>query len=76
MYLQRIPLKERDNARYVRIDIYVPYKQLIHLYFKKAIIYVDSFHVVKHLNGDLSKIRIRIMKSFFTDSIAYYLLKH
>ena len=76
MYFQKIPLKERETVKFVCIDMYLPYKQLIKIYFKKAIICVDSFHVVKHLNDDLQKIRIRIMKTYNTDSIEYYLLKH
>ena len=76
MYFQKIPLKEREDVKYVCMDMYLPYKQVIRAYFKKAIICADSFHVVKHLNDDLQKIRIRIMKSYSTDSIEYYLLKH
>ena len=76
MYFQKIPLNERERVKYVCIDMYLPYKQLIKIYFKKAIICADSFHVVKHLNDDLQKIRIRIMKRYNTDSIEYYLLKH
>ncbi|MGN1344564.1 MAG: transposase [Traorella sp.] len=75
-YLQKIPLSERENVKYVCIDMYLPYKQLIQIYFKKATICIDSFHVIKHLNDDLQKIRIRIMKKFNTDSIEYYLLKN
>lgn len=58
------------------IDMYIPYKKIAQIYFKKALICVDSFHVIKHLNESLQKLRIRIMKSFSTDSIEYYLLKH
>ena len=75
-YFQSIPKKELDNVRFVCIDMYLPYKQISRCYFKKAIICVDSFHVVKHINDDLSKLRIRLMKRYPTDSIEYYLLKH
>ena len=64
------------NVKYVCIDMYLPYKQISQIYFKKALICVDSFHVIKHLNDSLHKLRIRIMKSYHTDSIQYYLLKH
>lgn len=74
-YLTKIPKSERDNVRYVCIDMYLPYKDIINLYFKKAIICVDSFHVVEHLNNDLNKVRIRIMNSYPPDSQEYYLLK-
>ena len=55
--------------------MYRPYKDIAHIYFKKAIICVDSFHVVKHLNDDLSKLKIRIMKQYDSYSNEYYLLK-
>ncbi len=68
--------RELLNVKYVCIDMYLPYKQIAQIYFKKALICVDSFHVIKHLNESLQKLRIRIMKSYSTDSIEYYLLKH
>lgn len=75
-YFQNIAKEELDNVHFICIDMYLPYKQIAEIYFKKAIICVDSFHVVKHVNDDLSQLRIRIMKSFSPDSIEYYLLKH
>lgn len=74
-YLSNIPPLERNNVKYVCIDMYVPYRDIARFYFKKAIICVDSFHVVKTLNEDLKKVRIRVMKRYNHDSIEYYLLK-
>ena len=74
-YLTKIPKNERDNVKYVCIDMYLPYKDIILRYFKKAIICVDSFHVVEHLNNDLNKVRLRVLDYFDTDSQEYYLLK-
>ena len=74
MYLTNISIEERNNVKYVCIDMYMPYKEICHVYFKKAIICVDSFHVVKHLNDDLNKLRIRHMKSYEPNSQEYYLL--
>lgn len=75
-YLSRIPRNEKENVKYVCIDMYKPYKDICQVYFKKARICVDSFHVIQHLNTSFNKIRIRIMKMYSTDSIEYYLLKH
>ena len=75
MYFQKKSKKELNQVKFVCIDMYKPYKQISQAYFKKVLICVDSFHVIKHLNEDLSKIRIRVMKSYPTDSIEYYLLK-
>ena len=74
-YLSRVSNKEKDNVKYVCMDMYKPYKDIVNTYFKKARICVDSFHVIQHLNTSFNKIRIRIMKSYPTDSIEYYLLK-
>lgn len=73
------PLQGSDellNVKYICIDMYLPYKQIAHSYFKRAVICVDSFHIIKHLNDSLQKVRIRFLKSFPTDSIQYYLLKN
>lgn len=76
MYFSGIPKEERDKVKYVCIDMYVPYKEIIRQYLKKAIICVDSFHVIKTLNEDLKKVRIRVMKKYDHDSNEYYLLKN
>ena len=58
------------------MDMYETYRSITRHYFKKATICVDSFHVVKHLNDDLNKLRIRYMK-LYSDNPAsneYYLL--
>jgi len=73
-YKKYISEKERLNVKYICIDMYETYRLIAKHYFKKAIICVDSFHVVKHLNDDLNKLRIRYMKSYETNSQEYYLL--
>lgn len=75
-YFQSITTGELLSVKFVCIDMYRPYKDIVKLYFKKATLCVDSFHVVKHINDDLSKLRIRIMKRYSSDSIEYYLLKN
>ena len=74
MYLSKIQTEERNGVKYVCIDMYLPYKQICEIYLKKAVICVDSFHVVKHVNDDLNRLRIRYMKSYDPDSQEYYLL--
>ena len=74
-YFQSISIPERLGVKYVVIDMYRPYKDIASFYFKKAIICVDSFHVIKMLNDSLNNLRIRIMKSFHSSSQEYYLLK-
>ena len=75
-YFENIPEKERDNVKFICMDMYFTYKLVAKKYFKKAIICVDNFHVLKHLNDDLSKIRVHIMNRYNTKSQEYYLLKN
>lgn len=74
MYLSKIDKEERDKVLYVCIDMYLPFKEICQIYLRKAVICVDSFHVVKHINDDLNRLRIRHMKSYDPDSQEYYLL--
>ena len=74
-YMKYISQEERDNVKYVCIDMFETYKLISRFYFKKAIICVDSFHVVQHLNDDLNRLRIRYMKYYDPSSNEYYLLK-
>lgn len=67
---------EFNSVKYLIMDMHMPYKLIGRIYMKKAVICADSFHVIKQLDDSLSKLRIRIMKRYDTDSIEYYLLKH
>jgi len=75
-YLSSIPVNERQGVKFVVIDMYRNYRDMAKIYFKRAVICVDSFHVIEHLNNSLSKVRIRVMKMYDSDSQEYYLLKH
>src|SRR5690554_2083150 len=73
---------ERNNVKYVIIDMWDTYKDLTKRYFKKAIVAVDSFHVIKHLNDAMIKIRIKVMNKFnkrtnklVSNDMYYYMLK-
>lgn len=74
-YAQYLTDKERDTVRYISIDMYDTYRFAAKQYFKKATICVDSFHVIKNINQLLKNSRIKVMKSYDSDSIEYYLLK-
>lgn len=78
-YFFHIPLEERNQVKYIIIDMYSNYKFIIHNFFKSAIICVDPFHVVKKVNDSLNQVRKRIMKKYSTDelknSVDYKLLK-
>ena len=57
------------------MDMWDTYRDVASLFFKNAKICVDSFHVVNLINRAFTQVRIRIMKSYKTDSEEYYLLK-
>lgn len=72
-YFQKFDKIELDTVRFVSIDMYEPYKIITNIYFKNAIIGVDSFHVIKHITEQFNKIRLRIRNSS-TDTELIYLL--
>lgn len=81
-YFDKIPLNERLNVHYVCIDMYDTYKSVCSLKLPNALIAVDSFHVIKHLNEALIKIRISVMSkynksssSLLSNDMYYYMLK-
>ena len=60
----RIPLEERKRVKYVIIDMWDTYKKVGLDVFPNAIIAVDSFHVIKHLNLAIDMIRLRVMRKY------------
>ena len=60
----RIPLEERKRVKYVIMDMWETYKQVCLGVFPNAIIAVDSFHVIKHLNLAIDMIRLKVMRKY------------
>ena len=52
-YFAAIPKTERFNVKYLITDMYRPYLGYIDKYFPNAISIVDSFHVIKMINGKI-----------------------
>lgn len=73
-HFTKIDKKHRDKVLYISMDMWEPYRDIAHLYFKNAKVCVDNFHVVKLINYAFTKVRIRIMRQYDTDSNEYYLL--
>lgn len=63
-YFCSIPQQESKNVKYVVMDMWEPYKEVAKNCLFNPIIAVDSFHVIKHLNDAIDKIRLSIMKKF------------
>ena len=79
-YFIHIPIKERLNVQYVNIDMWQTYVDIAERYLPNARICVDSFHVIKHLNDAMDKIRLHIQKKFANEKDSdrngyYWLLK-
>jgi transposase len=74
-YFSRISSDERGKVRYICMDMFQLYKDVVSIYFPEAIICVDSFHVIKLINQAFTSVRVRVMKSFETTSEEYQLLK-
>lgn len=80
-YFTHIPLKERLNVRYVNIDMWQTYVDISERYLPNATICVDSFHVIKHLNSAMDKIRLKIQRKYVNTKESdkksfYWLLKN
>jgi len=77
-YLRKIDVSERDRTEYVCIDMNDNYRDILYVYFKNALIVVDSFHVVKHVHEALDSVRKKILKRYDNNkkSDEYYLLKY
>ena len=57
------------------MDMWNTYRELANIYFKNALVCVDSFHVIQMVNTAFKKTRVRIMNSYSKKSDEYYLLK-
>jgi transposase len=78
----RISKQERDQVKGFTIDMWDSYKEVINLAFPKALVAVDSFHVIKILNEAMKQIRLEVMRKhniktshLESNDIYYYMLK-
>ena len=55
-------LETRERVKFVVMDMYKPYINLIYEVFPNAKIIIDLFHIVQLLNKSLNKTRIQVMK--------------
>lgn len=66
---------ELDNIRYVSIDLYDNFRDIVHTMMPNAIICADSFHVIKHLTEDFDKIRRKCSNSTENETLKILLFK-
>ncbi len=77
-YFKYIPKQERDRVKYVTMDMYENYRDIVKRRLSNAIIVIDSFHVMKHINDALDEVRLKVLRRYSDDmkSDEYYLLKN
>ena len=66
---------ELDNVKFISIDMYENFRDHARIFFPKAKICADSFHVLKHLADDFRKVRIRCQNSTENPTLKYLLIK-
>lgn len=76
-YFSKINEKERQNVEYIVIDMWEPYLELAKIYFPKAIVAIDSFHVLQNISRTVDAVRRRVMRAYknVPYSNEYYYLK-
>ena len=75
-YFLRYDRAARLAVRTVTVDLYTPYRHLIHELFPHAIIIADHFHVVAKAYRALNKIRVKAMNQAGNGSHQWQALKH
>lgn len=84
-YYSKIPIQEKEQVRFISIDMYEPYRRIQKKHFKQASLVVDRYHVSQEMHRRLDAIRLRILRGYrcinsrYRDqeqADAYYLLKH
>jgi transposase len=59
-YFKNYSKKQRDNVKFITMDLYKPYYKLMHSLFKNAILIPDRFHIVIQARNALDKTRIKL----------------
>lgn len=81
-YFSRIPKTEKDEVKVFIMDMWDSYREAVQLTFPKAMIAIDSFHIIRTLNDIIRGIRIRTQNKYRQhksspehDYMYYYMLK-
>lgn len=59
-YFSKYQRTERNNVKFITMDLYKPYYKLVHKLFPKAILIPDRFHIVIQIRNALDKTRINL----------------
>ena len=74
-FFSTIPREQRLQVEYVSSDMYPGFIRLVHTYFPKAKLCIDSFHVIKNINDQLKNTIQSTLRNLDRDSQEYNLLK-
>ena len=53
-------LAEPEKVRGVVMDMHEPFRQAVQMCLPQAKVVVDKFHLIRHINGALDKVRSRL----------------
>lgn len=62
-HFKRYPKHVRAKVKFITLDMYTPYFDVIKLLFPNASIIIDRFHIVQLITRSLNKIRIQVMNT-------------
>lgn len=75
-FLSHYSKKTQRSVKIVVVDLFEPFRNLIHDLFSKAIIIADHFHVVAQAYRALQSVRIKVMKAYGPSTNECRVLKH
>jgi len=59
-YFKRYSKKERDNVKFITMDLYKPYYKLMHSLFRNATLIADRFHIILQARNALDNTRVKL----------------
>jgi len=65
-------IKNRDKVKYVIIDMWKPYVEIVKTFFKNATIIIDKFHFMRYNTWAIEGVRKRIQKNMDPKLRRYY----
>lgn len=68
-------ISELNNVKYVSIDLWDSYKEIAKIYFPKAIICADPFHVLEHLTKCFRTVRLKCRRNTEDENLQYLLTR-
>lgn len=74
-YFSKLSKEETNIVEYVVMDMWEPYLDVAQIIFPKAVVAIDSFHVMQNIVKALNDVRKRVMGRYEKGTPEYFLLK-